>query len=291
MVDAPRIGFVGLGAMGSRMASRLVDAGYAVVVHNRTRTRETELVQRGATPASSPREVASLADIVVGCLLDDDAVRQVYLGTAGLAGAARRGQVFIEHATFSPALAREIDATLEGRGASFLDAPVSGGPEGAAAGTLSAMIGGRDQCLAVATEVMRAYASHVVHVGPAGAGLELKLVNQLLVSCHAAAAAEAEELMRLMGVRLDVAASILDTSWASSAMLSRLLQRRQDRGTAPSEATIGGLGTPQQLVRELLAAHDLAPAVSLAALDLFADARARGRERHDLTELLGPAPC
>lgn len=291
MTGAPRVGFVGLGAMGSRMAERLVDAGFDVVVHNRTRARETQLVRRGATPASSPHDVAASADIVVGCLLDDDAVRQVYLGEAGLAATARRGQIFIEHATFSPALAREIEATFAARGASLLDAPVSGGPEGAAAGTLTAMVGGRDQCIEVASDVMHSYASHVVHVGPTGTGLELKLVNQLLVSCHAAAAAEAEELMRRMDIRLDVAAAVLSASWASSAMLSRLFQRRQASGSAPSEATIGGLGAPQRLVRELLAGHDLAPGVSLAALDLFAEARARGRDRHDLTELLVPAPC
>jgi 3-hydroxyisobutyrate dehydrogenase-like beta-hydroxyacid dehydrogenase len=290
-MDTPRVGFVGLGAMGSRMASRLVDAGYAVVVHNRTRRREVEVVQRGATPASSRREVAARTDIVVGCLLDDDAIREVYLGEAGMAAAARPGQVFIEHATFSPALAREIAATLAARDAAFFDAPVSGGPEGATAGTLAAMVGGSDRHIAPATDVMRAYASHVVHVGPAGAGLELKLVNQLLVSCHAAAAAEAEELIRHMEIRLDVAASVLSASWASSAMLSRLFQRRQAGSAAPSEATIGGLYAPQQLVRELLAAHALAPPVSLAALDVFADARALGRERHDLTELLAPAPC
>jgi 3-hydroxyisobutyrate dehydrogenase-like beta-hydroxyacid dehydrogenase len=290
-MDAPRIGFVGLGAMGSRMASRLVDAGYDVIVHNRTPGPEAELVRRGAESVSSPRAVAAGADVVVGCLLDDDAVRQVYLGEAGIAHGARRGQMFIEHATFSPALARDIAMTLATNGGAFLDAPVSGGPEGATAGTLTAMVGGSGQYVAPAKDVMRAYASHIVHVGPTGAGLELKLVNQLLVSCHAAAAAEAAELIGRLEIPLDVAASVLNASWASSAMLSRLFERRQDNAGTPSKATIAGLDAPQQLVREMLATHGLAPAVSNAALGVFADARARGRGRHDLTELLGPAPC
>ncbi len=285
MTAKPRVGVVGLGAMGGRMAERLVDAGFDVVVHNRTRERESELVRRGATPAASPREVAATADVVVGCLLDDDAVWQVYLGAEGMIGTARQGQVFIEHATFSPSLAREVEAALAGCGATFLDAPVSGGPEGALNGTLTAMVGGRDQC-ATATEVMRAYSSRVVHVGPAGAGLELKLVNQLLVSCHAAAAAEAEELLSRMEIPLDVAATVLNVSWASSAMLSRMFDRRHAGADAPSQATVGGLEAPQRLVRELLASHDLAPVVSSAALDVFASARALGRGRHDLTELL-----
>src|SRR3954463_10983713 len=101
-MDTPRVGFVGLGAMGSRMASRLVDAGYAVVVHNRTRTREAEVVHRGATPASSPREVAARTDIVVGCLLDDDAIRQVYLGEAGMAAAGPPGPALIGRPALFP---------------------------------------------------------------------------------------------------------------------------------------------------------------------------------------------
>ncbi|MDX6198514.1 MAG: 2-hydroxy-3-oxopropionate reductase [Actinomycetota bacterium] len=290
-MDAARIGFIGLGAMGARMAARLLDVGFDLTVHNRTRARETDLIGRGATSASSPAELATRTDVVVGCLLDDGAIEQVYRGDDGLVSAARRGQVFIEHATFSPALAGDIERELAKRDAVFLDAPVSGGPEGAAAGTLAVMVGGNQQSLAAVVEVVQAYASRVVHIGPTGAGLELKLVNQLLVSCHAAAAAEAAELMRRMGMPLGVASAVLNASWANSAMLSRMFDRRLAEENTPSEATVEGLATPQRLVRELLAEHDLAPAVSNAALDAFATARARGRGRQDLTELLEAAQC
>jgi 3-hydroxyisobutyrate dehydrogenase-like beta-hydroxyacid dehydrogenase len=285
------VAFVGLGAMGRRMASRLLAAGFDLTVHNRTRARESELVDLGATSAASPAELGATADVVIGCLLDDAAVEQVYRGDSGLISTAHAGQVFIEHATFSPALAREVERELAKRDAVFLDAPVSGGPEGAAGGTLTVMVGGDEQAVAAATPMMTAYSSRVVHVGPAGAGLELKLVNQLLVSCHAAAAAEAAELMTRMGMRLDVAASVLDVSWAGSAMLSRMFSRRLAGDNAQSEATVEGLATPQRLVGELLAEHDFAPAVSGAALEEFAAARAKGRGRHDLTELLEAAPC
>ena len=185
----------------------------------------------------------------------------------------------------------DVVRRLAKRDALFLDAPVSGGPEGAAAGTLAVMVGGNPQGLAETMDVMDAYASRVVHVGPAGAGLELKLVNQLLVSCHAAAAAEAGELMRRMGMPLDVASTVLSASWANSAMLSRMFDRRLAAEATASEATVEGLATPQRLVRELLAEHDLAPVVSNAALDAFASACAQGRGRQDLTELLEAAPC
>jgi 3-hydroxyisobutyrate dehydrogenase-like beta-hydroxyacid dehydrogenase len=290
-MDAPRIGFVGLGAMGSRMATRLVGAGYDVIVHNRTRGRETAVVERGASSVNSPADVAAHADIVVGCLLDDDALRQVYLGDTGIVGTARRGQIFVEHGTFSPALAREIADALAGRGAYLIDAPVSGGPEGASAGTLTAMVGGDERHVAAVSDLMRTYCAHLVHVGPIGAGLELKLINQLLVSTHAAAASEAAALIARMQIPLDIAASVLNASWARSAMLGRLFERRLADVNAVSEATIGGLAAPQQLVRELLAAYQFKPSVSNAALDLFADARARGRNDYDLTDLLDGAPC
>ncbi len=288
---AARIGFIGLGAMGARMAARLLDAGFHLTVHNRTRTREAELIGRGAASASSPAHVAATADVVVGCLLDDNAIEQVYRSDDGLVSAARPGQVFIEHATFSPALARDLERELAKRDAVFLDAPVSGGPEGAAAGTLAVMVGGKPQGLAEVLDVVQAYSSRVVHVGPAGTGLELKLVNQLLVSCHAAAAAEAAELLRRMGMPLDVAGAVLNASWADSAMLSRMFDRRLADENTPSEATVEGLAAPQRLVRELLAEHDFVPTVSNAALDAFAAARARGRGHQDLTELLEAAPC
>jgi 3-hydroxyisobutyrate dehydrogenase-like beta-hydroxyacid dehydrogenase len=279
------IGFIGLGAMGIGMASRLLDGGHEVVVHNRTRERERELVTRGARPAASPREVAESCDLVLSCLLDDEAVRQVY---RELAEVARPGQVFVEHGTFSPALAREIAQSLAARGGTFLDAPVSGGPEGAASGSLTIMIGGPDS--SAVRDVLGAYAGKVVHAGTHGAGLELKLVNQLLVSCHAAAAAEAEGLLSRMQINPEVASSVLGASWASSTMLDRLLERRKANESGPSGATVGGLAGPQQLVRDLLAAHDLKPSVSLAALDLFDEARTHGRGSCDLTELLAP-PC
>ena len=290
-MNAPRIGFLGLGAMGSRMAGRLLDAELPLTVYNRTRSRETALTERGASSASSPADIAATSDIVLSCLLDDAAIEEVYRGEEGLIGAARPGQVFIEHATFSPALARDIERQLAKHDALFLDAPVSGGPEGAAAGSLTVMVGGNRDALAEVGDVMDAYASRVVYVGTPGTGLELKLVNQLLVSCHAAAAAEAAELMKRMNIPYDIAAPVLTASWASSAMLSRMFDRRLADAPTQSEATVAGLATPQRLVHELLADHELVPPVSQAALDVFARARSEGRGGQDLTELLEATPC
>ncbi|MCW2545472.1 MAG: 3-hydroxyisobutyrate dehydrogenase [Frankiales bacterium] len=285
-MSTPVIGFVGLGAMGSRMVARLLDRGYDVVVHNRTREREAPLVARGARSAATPAALAATADIVLGCLLHDAAVEEVYCGPLGLLAGSRPDQVFVEHATFSPALARRLALDLEQRGASFVDAPVSGGPEGADAGTLTVMAGGAESAVVRAAEVVDAYAARVVRVGPVGAGLTLKLVNQQLVTCHVAAAGEAERLLRELGVDSESASEVLTTSWGDSAMLRRLFTERARTDAPPSEATIGGLREPQRLLAELIGARGLDLPITNAAMSLFARACEQQRGADDLVDLL-----
>ena len=280
------MGFVGLGAMGSRMAARLLQRGYDVVVHNRTREREAPLVALGARPAESLAELAYAADIVLGCLLHDAAVEEVYCGPHGLIANCRQDQVFVEHATFSPALARRITTDLEAGGASFVDAPVSGGPEGADAGTLTVMAGGAECAIARAADIVDAYAARVLRVGPVGAGLTLKLVNQLLVTCHVAAAAEAERLLRQLGVANDSAAAVLTASWGDSTMLRRMFTQRAMTEREQSAATIGGLREPQRLLSELLTLHGLDLPVTASAVRMFDAACAQGRGAHDLVDVL-----
>lgn len=237
------IGFLGLGEMGSRMARRLIDSGVETVVWTRTGSKAQAL--RGAVAVEHPGEVAARCDIVFGCLLDDIAVDAVY---RQLLRAARAGQIFVEHGTFSPALARELSALARPRGAHFIDAPVTGGPEGAAAGTLIAMAGADVAVLASITPVMSAYLAECVPIGPSGSGLQLKLVNQMLVSAHMAAAAEAGALLRAMQIPLDAAMSVLERGWAASAMLSRELPRVLAGDFASTGTTIGALVGVQSLV-------------------------------------------
>ena len=281
------VGFVGLGAMGSRMAARLLQQGHHVVVHNRTRDREQPLIALGARGAASAAQLAATCDIVLGCLLHDDAVEQVYCGPDGLIAGSRPGQLLVEHATFSPALAQQLAQELQARGASFVDAPVSGGPEGAQDGTLTVMAGGAEAAVARAADVIEAYAATIVHVGPVGAGLTVKLVNQLLVTCHVAAATEAERLLQQLGVARESAEAVLTSSWGDSAMLRRLFARRAAHLHGPSEATIGGLHEPQRLLEGLLAAHGVEAPVTAAAMRLFDAARAEGRGSDDLVDLMG----
>jgi 3-hydroxyisobutyrate dehydrogenase-like beta-hydroxyacid dehydrogenase len=121
--DRQVIGFVGLGAMGSRMAVRLAEAGHEVIVHNRTAAKSQALRQPGIRIAGTPAEVAAKADIVCGCLLDGAAIEQVYLGPDGLIDGCRSGQIFVEHGTFAPALARDLAGRFGAHGAAFPRSP------------------------------------------------------------------------------------------------------------------------------------------------------------------------
>jgi 3-hydroxyisobutyrate dehydrogenase-like beta-hydroxyacid dehydrogenase len=281
----PVVGFVGLGAMGSRMAHRLVASGCRVIVFNRSAPRTDSFRRRGVPVAESLAQVAEQADVVCGCLLDGAAIEEVYGGDDGLIPASRAGQLFIEHATFDPGLAETIARRLDERGALFLDAPVSGGPERAEQGTLTAMVGGATDGVIRGTPVIEQYATTIRHVGLSGAGLKLKLINQILVSCHVAAAAEATALIGRLDLPLDVAAEILTSGWASSTMLERSLERVRLNQLDESEATIGGLAEPQALAQALARDAGVSLTVFGAAAELFRTACARGQGRHDLAAL------
>jgi 3-hydroxyisobutyrate dehydrogenase len=176
------IGWIGTGLMGRYMAEHLIDAGYALVVHNRTRAKAEALVARGAKWAESPRSVAESADVVVTMVGLPNEVEAALMGPDGALSQARPGQLFIDMSTSRPSLARTIAHTAESRGAFGVDAPVSGGQAGARAATLSIMVGGPEGAVAAAEPVFRQLGKTVVAHGEAGAGQHAKLVNQTLIA-------------------------------------------------------------------------------------------------------------
>jgi 3-hydroxyisobutyrate dehydrogenase-like beta-hydroxyacid dehydrogenase len=280
--NLPVIGFVGLGVMGSRMAFRLLDAGYQLVAYNRTRERAAEVERAGAVIVATPGDVAERAEVICGCLLDGKAVEHVYTADTGLIGSSHSGQIYVEHGTFAPELATDLSRMLEQRGAAFLDAPVTGGPEAASTGQLTVMIGGQATAVTEVSNVLHAYAGRVCHIGGPGTGLQLKLVNQLLVSCHVAAAAEATAMIRRLGLPIEAASEVLNAGWAASEMLTRSLTRLRDGLPETSEATIGGLVEPQQLVAQLVAEAGLELSLMPAASEMFREASTNGLGDKDL---------
>ncbi|MEN9933910.1 MAG: hypothetical protein RLZZ387_489 [Chloroflexota bacterium] len=215
-----RIGFIGLGIMGRGMARNLLKAGFQVRVWNRTASRMEELAAEGAGPASSPGDLAFHTDIIITCVSDTPDVEEVLLGESGVIRGVRPGSLVIDMSTISPQATRVIAERLAERGVAMLDAPVSGGSEGAARGTLSIMVGGEAAHVERAMPVFQAMGKTITHVGPLGAGQTVKLANQILVVGNMLAAAEALLFAQAGGVDLEKTLQAVVGGAAGSWMLA-----------------------------------------------------------------------
>jgi 3-hydroxyisobutyrate dehydrogenase len=177
-----KVAFIGLGTMGAGMAINILKAGHDVSVHNRTREREEAVAKEGATRAQSPKEAASGAEIIVTIVSDTPDVEEVVLGANGIIQGAAEGSIVIDMSTISPAATRQMAEELSKKSIKMLDAPVSGGPEGAQNGTLAIMVGGDAADFKRALPILDAMGKTVTHVGPIGAGQITKAINQIIIS-------------------------------------------------------------------------------------------------------------
>jgi 2-hydroxy-3-oxopropionate reductase len=187
----PTIGFIGLGIMGKPMARNLLKGGYALVVHNRSRTKVEELVKEGAAAATSAKEVAAAVDIVITMLPNSPDVELVALGPNGIKEGAKRGQLFIDMSTINPIVSQRIARDLSPAGVAMVDAPVSGGEKGAIDATLSIMAGGDAIDFERALPLFNALGKTITHMGPLGSGGFTKLANQIIVAINLTAMGEA----------------------------------------------------------------------------------------------------
>lgn len=217
---AERIGFIGLGIMGRGMARNILNAGFPLRVWNRTASRMDDLVAAGATAASSPADVAAHSDIIISCVSDTPDVQTVILGEDGVIHGAQAGALVIDMSTISPQATVEIGQALAEKGVHMLDAPVSGGSEGAARGALSIMVGGAEEDVTRAMPVFQAMGQTITHVGGNGSGQTVKLVNQILVVGNTLAMSEALLFAQAGGVDLQKAFDAVSKGAAGSWMLT-----------------------------------------------------------------------
>lgn len=217
---AERVGFIGMGIMGRGMARNIVQAGFELRVWNRTASRAEEVVQAGAIAAASPAELAANSDMIITCVSDTPDVEAVILGENGVIHGANAGALVIDMSTISPQATRDIAAKLGERGIAMLDAPVSGGSEGAARGTLSIMVGGDAAQVERAMPVFRAMGKTITHVGGPGDGQMVKLVNQILVVGNTLAMSEALLFAQAGGLNLEKTLQAVAGGAAGSWMLS-----------------------------------------------------------------------
>lgn len=215
-----KIGFIGLGIMGRGMVHNLLKAGYPVSVWNRTAARMDEFVALNAVPAASPAALAAECDVIMICVSDTKDVEAVVLGEDGVLAGVRPGSLVIDHSTISPKATVEIGKVLNERGVSLLDAPISGGSEGAARGTLSIMIGGDAAQVERAMPFLEAFGKTITHVGPQGAGQMVKLVNQILVVVTELAVCEGLMFAQAGGLDLEKTLDAVKGGAAGSWMLA-----------------------------------------------------------------------
>jgi 3-hydroxyisobutyrate dehydrogenase-like beta-hydroxyacid dehydrogenase len=195
-----KVGFVGLGTMGSRMAANLQKNGHELVVFNRTPAQAAPLVSSGATLADTPASVGEQADVLFTMLAHPAAVRDMALGKNGFLDRMRRGTLWVDSSTVNPSFSREMAEEAEARGVRFLDAPVSGSKEPAALGKLTFFVGGEEADLESCRSLLQAMGSKILHVGGHGMGTSLKMVNNLLLAVSMAGFSEGIVLGESLGI-------------------------------------------------------------------------------------------
>ncbi|HET8816063.1 MAG TPA: NAD(P)-dependent oxidoreductase [Pseudidiomarina sp.] len=213
----PQVAFIGLGVMGYPMAGHLQREGWNTTVYNRTGSKAQRWVQEyGGETASTPRGAAAGKDVICVCVGNDDDVRSVFYGSDGLLAELKPGAIVIDHTTASAELARELSQAVIEAGGRFLDAPVSGGQQGAENGKLTAMIGGDQSALADVDILLSSYAKTREHMGPAGHGQLAKMVNQICIAGVVQGLAEGLSFARKVGLDADTLIKAISQGAAGS---------------------------------------------------------------------------
>ncbi|HEX7449163.1 MAG TPA: NAD(P)-dependent oxidoreductase [Pirellulales bacterium] len=228
-----KLGWIGVGVMGTSMCGHLMAKGFSVTVYNRTRSRAEGLLAKGAHWADSPQAVAQASDVVFTIVGYPSDVREVVLGPHGTLAGSKSGNILVDMTTSEPALAQEIAAQAKQRGVHSVDAPVSGGDIGAREARLSIMIGGEKDVVEALNPCWEAMGKTIVHQGPAGAGQHTKMVNQILIATNMIGVCEALLYGYRAGLELKTVMQSVSSGAAGSWSLSNLGPRIIDNNFDP----------------------------------------------------------
>jgi 3-hydroxyisobutyrate dehydrogenase-like beta-hydroxyacid dehydrogenase len=281
----PTVGIVGLGLLGGAVASRLRAAGHGVVGHDVVPARVAALEALGGTGVDSPAAVARAVDAVCTVLPSLAAVEDVVLGDRGLIAVLRPHQPLIQMSTISPALTERLAATLAGRGLAFLDCPVSGTSGMVARGDGIIFVGGEPVLYERWKPVLESVLPRSVFIGRAGQAMALKLIANLLVALHSAAAAEALNMARRAGLDLPLALEVLRTSAAGSRMLD-VRGPMMVRDEFPAQMKLDLFMKDLHLIQDAAGALGAAVPLTDVAERLYADAMGRGHDQDDLSVVI-----
>lgn len=283
-----KIGFIGTGVMGARMVSRLLVHGYQVQVYNRTKTKVQTLVEQGAVQAASISSLSADCDIICTCLSMPEDVLEVYLADSGIINHAHPGTICIDLTTVGADTSKTIFEKAGRRGIDYLDAPVSGGPEGAEAGTLTIMVGGSHRAFEKVFPLLEVLGKTIEYLGPSGSGSIAKLINQYLVAVHSLAASEAMVTGAAFGLDAEKLLNILKVSYGDSKMLRRHMEQYVlDREFEPGGA-VKYVHKDVRLANVLLQQAGLRKFTGQMAESAFATAAAQGLDDLDMSAIIQP---
>src|SRR3989454_4424826 len=285
-----QVGFIGIGVMGRPMTLNLLKAEHHVTIYARHPDKPgvLEVLNAGAKLAPSPRAVAMASDIVITMLPNSPQVEAVVAGPNGILEGARKGLIIIDMSTIAPAVSKELAQQASAHGAHLLDAPVSGGSQGAVNGTLSIMVGGERDIFDRARPVLEAMGKkeNIFHVGPNGAGEVIKLVNNVLCGAFAAAIAESFVLGVKAGADVDTMAKIIGVSSGASWQLANQFPIRAFNGSFQPGFMTDLLHKDLGLALDLAAENTVPAAMIALTRQMYEMARAEGYGRDDYTSLL-----
>ncbi len=285
-MSGPPAAFLGLGAIGAPMAARLARRG-PLTVWNRTRSRAEEFARaHGARSASTPREAAKGAAVVITCLPTSREVEAVLDGPDGLLAGLARGALLLDCTSGDPATSRRLAARLAEHGAAFADAPVSGGTNGAEAGSLTIMVGADEETFARARPILAVMGSRIDHVGPVGAGHALKAVNNALLAVNILAVGEGLAALVKAGVPARTALDVLNVSSGRSFVSETLVPERVLTGAWPRTFRLALLEKDVGIASELLRETGVEGPVFDLAGELLGQARAALGESADYLEAI-----
>lgn len=285
-----QIGFIGIGVMGRPMALNLLKAGHHVTIFARhpEKAEVQEVLQAGAKQAPSPRAVAMASDMVITMLPNSPEVEDVVTGEQGILAGARKGLIIVDMSTIAPATSRKLGEIAAAKGVHLLDAPVSGGSQGAVNGTLTIMVGGEREVFEQARPALEAMGKqeNIFYVGPQGAGEIVKLVNNMLVGAIAASIAESFVLGVKAGADVETMAKIIGVSAGANWQLSAQFPLRAFNGSFQPGFMTDLLHKDLGLALDLAAENQVTLPVTALSRQLYEMVRASGYGRDDYTSLL-----
>lgn len=277
-----RVSLNGLGAMGAGMAHRLLAAGFHLSVYNRTARAAEQLRDLGARVCATPAEGANDAEIIITMVSDDAASREVWLGEHGAMAAAKQGAILIDSSTITPQWTRELAAAAQQQGCAFLDAPVTGSRPQAEKGELLFLVGGPADALEQARPVLACMSRGVLHLGDAGAGATMKLINNFLCGVQAAALAEALAWIERSGLGRAEALSVL-TGGAPGSPLVKTLAGRMESQDADVNFRLELMAKDLTYAKSEAARAGVDLATGAAALERFQEAVGAGLGARDMS--------